>query len=73
MIAGWEADMQVTTAAFMARSVGIDPKTFRAALRRQHFSWHPHDSDWTVEIGSDHHRQMIAVLKTTFANAIARD
>lgn len=50
------------TAADMARLVGIDPKRFRAALRKAALGWHGHNDAWTVEVGSDRHRQLQAVL-----------
>ncbi|MFH1518044.1 MAG: hypothetical protein ABIH17_09225 [Pseudomonadota bacterium] len=51
------------TAVGMARAKGIDPKRFRAALRKQRFSWHRHNEAWTVSENSPEHHQMVAVLR----------
>lgn len=52
----------VTTAAEMARSHGVDPKRFRAALRRASLRWHSHNERWEVRIGSPEHRDMERIL-----------
>lgn len=52
----------VTTAAEMARSYGIDPKRFRAALRRAGLRWHPHNERWEACIGSPEYRDMKRIL-----------
>jgi len=52
----------VTTAAEMARSQGVDPKRFRAALRRASLGWHSHNERWEVRIGSPEHRDMERIL-----------
>ena len=54
----------VTTAAEMARSHGVDPKRFRAALRRASLRWHSHSERWEVRIGSPEHRDMERILAT---------
>ena len=51
------------TAADMARENGIDPKVFRAALRRQGFRWHQHNGRWTVPRNSPEHHNMLRVLE----------
>lgn len=51
-----------TTAADMARAAGVDPKIYRAALRRADLYWHAEGAAWTVLIGSDRHKEMEAVL-----------
>jgi hypothetical protein len=56
----------------MARVAGVDPKRFRALLRKEAFSWHSHNSAWTVEIGSDRHRQMLAVLDRLKSGRLSR-
>ena len=50
-----------TTAEDMARTVGVDPDTFRAALRRVK---HPRkrNTDWEVKIGSPSYSGMRTVL-----------
>ncbi len=63
----------VTTAAEMARSLGIDPKRFRAALRRAGLGWHSHNESWEVCIGSSEHRDMQRVLATLAAPAARVD
>lgn len=50
------------TAAEMARTAGIDPKTFRAALRRANLKWHSHYEKWEVPFGSAEHHDMSEVL-----------
>jgi hypothetical protein len=50
------------TAADMARTVGIDPKAFRQALRDAKLPWHQHDEDWTAEPKSAEHLAMRTVL-----------
>lgn len=53
-----------TTAAEMARTVGVDPKTFRQALRDAKFPWHRHNDNWSVEIDSPEHSSMRTVMVT---------
>jgi hypothetical protein len=51
----------------LARTEGIDPRQFRAALRVANLPWHLHGEPWTVEEGSPEHqamRSILAVLKT---------
>ncbi|MBM2711063.1 hypothetical protein JQK88_07335 [Mesorhizobium caraganae] len=55
---------KLTNAADMARSVGVDPKAYRQALRNANFSWHKHNDDWIVELDSDEHSSMRTVLVT---------
>jgi len=47
----------------MAKQVGIDPKRFRAALRKENFAWHKHNDRWKVVIGSFEHAAMERVLR----------
>jgi len=56
-----------TFAHFCADAAGVDPKTFRQALRDHHFSWHRHNAPWEAEEGSSKHRDMLRVL-ATFTN-----
>jgi hypothetical protein len=63
--------MAKITAAEMARSVGVDPKTFRAALRKA-ITWHPHNGEWKVDQDSTEHVEMIHVLRAIFARRAAR-
>ena len=53
---------RTVTAAEIARAAGIDPKTFRAALRRANLNWHAHYEKWEVPFGSAEHRDMSDVL-----------
>ncbi|RUZ80896.1 hypothetical protein EN943_02200 [Mesorhizobium sp. M7A.F.Ca.US.006.01.1.1] len=53
---------ELTTAAEMANAAGIDPDTFREALRGCDFVWHNPPDDWTVEIDSREHESMRTVL-----------
>lgn len=55
---------ELITAADMARAAKIDPKTFRAALRRANLRWHRHDDPWEVVKGGPKHADMQAVLAT---------
>lgn len=52
----------VVSAAEMARLAGVDPKTFRAALRRENLDWHTHNGSWTVTAGSPQHANLRRVL-----------
>lgn len=52
----------VVSAAEMARLAGVDPKTFRAALRRENLDWHTHNGSWTVVDGSPEHADLERVL-----------
>ena len=53
---------RTVTAAEIARAAGIDPKTFRAALRRANLNWHAHYEKWEVPFGSAEHHEMSEVL-----------
>jgi hypothetical protein len=53
---------RTVTAAEIARAAGIDPKTFRAALRRANLNWRAHYEKWEVPFGSAEHRDMSDVL-----------
>lgn len=53
---------RTVTAAEIARAAGIDPKTFRAALRRANLNWHAHYEKWEVPFSSAEHRDMSDVL-----------
>ena len=44
---------RLTTAIAIADQFGIDPKSYRAALRREGFAWHVHGAPWLVSPGSD--------------------
>ena len=55
--------MATTSAVDMAKQAGIDPKSFRKALRDERLSWHNHNDRWTVEIGSEQHMVMERVLR----------
>ena len=48
----------------MGRNAGVNPKTFRSALRREGFVWHRHYERWTVRRGSPEHKDMRRVLNT---------
>ncbi len=53
---------EIVTAVEMAKSKGIDPKRFRAALRAENFKWHLHNHPWAVPKGSPEHEDMRRVL-----------
>jgi 3-hydroxyisobutyrate dehydrogenase-like beta-hydroxyacid dehydrogenase len=55
--------VMMARAVDMAKQVGIDPKRFRAALRKENFAWHKHNDRWTVVIGSFEHAAMERVLR----------
>ncbi|RWB89233.1 MAG: hypothetical protein EOQ52_12725 [Mesorhizobium sp.] len=63
---------KLTNAADMARSVGIDPKAFRRALRAEQFAWHSKYSTWSVTIDSAEHIAMRAVLAALLSNKSTR-
>lgn len=52
-----------TTAVAMAKKCGVDPKTFRAALRRANLSWHIPGHRWIVNVGSGEYWDMETVLR----------
>ena len=56
------------TAVEMAKSVALNPKPFRAALRRERFSWHRHNERWTVLRDSPEYRDMLRVLNRLSKN-----
>jgi hypothetical protein len=53
---------ETITAMEMAKSAGISPKRFRAALRAQRFSWHAANHPWIVPKGGSEHEDMQRVL-----------
>jgi hypothetical protein len=52
------------TANDMADAAGVNPKTFRQALRAANLSWHSHFSRWEAEVDSPEHEDMRRVLAT---------
>jgi hypothetical protein len=54
--------MAKITAIEMARKARIDPGLFRQVLRDENFDWHRNNHHWTVEVGSEEHRDMQRVL-----------
>ena len=54
---------RLTTAEAIADAFNLNPKTYRAALRRERFGWHRHGERWLVSAGSDEQRAMIAVAE----------
>lgn len=63
---------KLTSAADMARAVGVDPKAFRQALRNANFPWHKHNDDWIVELDSAEHSSMRTVLVTLLKRKTAK-
>lgn len=57
---------QETNAQQMAKERGIDPKKFRARLRREQSDIHTFGS-WKVEIGSSKHQRMKQELDALIA------
>ncbi|MGT2466296.1 hypothetical protein ACVOMV_16610 [Mesorhizobium atlanticum] len=53
---------KITNAERMARASGLDPETFRDALRDSDFPWYKPGDDWTAELGSLEHDAMRTVL-----------
>ena len=53
-----------TTAADMARSVGVDPKAFQQALQDAKFKSHKRNNGGTVQIDSPDYSAMRTVLVT---------
>ena len=47
----------------IADHFGLDPKQYRAALRKRHFAWHEHWGSWDVPHGSNEWQDMIAVAE----------
>ena len=58
----------VVTAAEMARLKSVDPKVFRAALRRENLAWHSHNGSWTFIAGSPEHADLVRVLASISAD-----
>jgi hypothetical protein len=54
----------MVTAVEMAEEAGVNPKVFRAALRKEYFRWHLRDARWTVEKDSLEHEDMRRVLQS---------
>jgi UDP-N-acetylmuramyl pentapeptide synthase len=54
---------QLTTAEAIADAFNLNPKSYRAALRRERFDWHDHYERWLVSPGSEEQRAMIAVAE----------
>lgn len=51
------------SAADIARQYGLNPKTFRAALRAEKFPWHEHYARWNPPEGSPEHQDMVRVAE----------
>jgi hypothetical protein len=56
-----------TTAADMARTVGVDPNAFREALRSAKYPSRKRQTDWEVQIDSEKYAAMRTVLATLLA------
>ena len=54
---------RLTTAIVIAEAFGLDPKSYRAALRREHFAWHEHGERWLVSPGSAEQEDMLRVAE----------
>jgi hypothetical protein len=54
---------RLTTAEAIADAFGLNPKSYRAALRRQGFDWHAHGDLWMVSPGSAEQQQMLRVAE----------
>ena len=54
---------RLTTAIAFADQFGLDPKSYRAALRREGFAWHAHGEPWLVPPGSPEQRDMLRVAE----------
>ena len=54
---------RLTTAEAIADAYGLNPKSYRAALRREAFGWHDHHEQWLVSPGSEEQQAMIAVAE----------
>jgi hypothetical protein len=55
--------MTLVTAVEMAKEADISSKSFRAALRKEGFSWHDHPyKRWAVAFNSPEHEDMRRVL-----------
>ena len=51
------------TAEAIADAFGLNPKSYRAGLRREGFGWHEHGERWLVSPGSEEQRAMLAVAE----------
>ncbi len=59
---------RLTSAVDMARSRQVDPKRFRAALRRAKLGWHSPNGRWEAWVGSPEHLDMERVLDAISRN-----
>ena len=59
----------LTTAGAIATEFRLNPKSYRAELRREFPSWHEHGSRWLVSPGSDEQRQMLRVAERMAGNS----
>ena len=54
---------RLTTAEAIADAFNLNPKSYRAALRREHFDWHQRGEQWLVSPGSEEQQVMIALAE----------
>jgi hypothetical protein len=54
---------RLSTAIAIADAFGLDPKTYRAALRREGLAWHEHGTAWLVSPGSAEQGDMLRVAQ----------
>ncbi|HEX5477295.1 MAG TPA: hypothetical protein VFX09_05525 [Burkholderiales bacterium] len=54
---------RLSTAIAVAEAFGLDPKSYRAALRREALAWHKHGEPWLVSPGSPEQSDMLRVAE----------
>lgn len=59
---------RLTTAIAIADAFGLDPKSYRAALRRRGLYWHEHNERWLVSAGSPEQADMLGVARQMMEN-----
>lgn len=54
---------RLITAEAIAHAFGLNPKSYRAALRRESFDWHGRYDPWLVSPGSPEQQQLLRVAE----------
>jgi transcriptional regulator with XRE-family HTH domain len=54
---------RTVTAEEIAGLYGLNPKSYRAALRKERLPWHDKHQRWTVETGSPEEAEMISIAR----------
>jgi hypothetical protein len=63
----------IITAVELARQAGVEPKAYRAALRKREFAWHLRNHPWSVKKNGPEHVEMVKVLRAMKREGHPRD